>query len=182
MAKFSDERVRAIIAGPRAFRVYEFPGADGVHVAFRVLTEAEIDDARMGAQRELREYSKLRGWDPTAVFDFDPDLMQRMVERHIVFRATFDADTIEAGDPARFFEKPDQLRDLDSVTMTRLMELYTEHQEWASPLKQLEPGETEALLDQLGKSQTPELYLGAFAPSMLRRFVISLASRVRSAT
>jgi hypothetical protein len=182
MAKFSDARVREIIAGPRAFRTYDFPGAEGVRIAFRVLTELEIDETRMAAQHEVRAYAKARGWEPQVMVDIDPDLMQRTVERHVIFRAAYDADTIESADPARFFATPDDVKQLDSVTATKLGELYLEHQEWVSPLKQLSDEELKELIDKLGKARAPEHFLGVFAPSMLRRCVISLASRARSAT
>lgn len=180
MAKFSDERVRAIIAGPRAFRTYLFPGSDDLRIAMRVLTEAELDECRLAAQTELRDRAKSRGWDSSGVVDVDPELLSRMIERHIVFRATYDPDTIDGDDPVRFFSVPKDVTQLDSVTATKLSELYLEHQEWCSPLRQMSAEDVDALVDALGKAQMPEVFLGAFAPSMLRRFAISLASRLRA--
>lgn len=185
MAKFGDERVRAVIEGPRAFRAYPFPGDTGdepVRVAMRVLTESELDECRMAAQSELRDRAKTRGWAPESMIDVDPELMQRATERHIIFRATYDVDTIESKDPARFFATPAEVASLDSVTTTALAALYLEHQEWCSPLRQMSDEEIEELTAALGKSQMPEVFLGAFAPSTLRRFALSLACRLRSET
>lgn len=181
MAKFSDAQFHAIIAGKRHFNTYPFPGSD-LRVAVRVLTEAELDECRAAGQHEVRELAKKRGWKAADALDVDPELMHRAIERMIVFRAFFDVDTVGSDDPARFFQTPDEVRALDSVTMTMCGRLYLEHQEWCSPALHLSDSDVEELVTGLGKSQAPEVFLGVYAPSTLRRFVISLASRVRTST
>lgn len=183
MTRFNDDRIQKMIAGAAAADVYPFPGTEDdatpVRIAVRVLTEAEIDEVRLGAQRDLREAAKLRGWDASTLADIDPDLFHRLVERHTIFRAFLDADTVDDAEPARFFEKPADVEKLHSSTTTRLMGLYIEHQEQVSPLRELDAEGVRQLVEALGKAQRPEVFLGSFAPATLRRCVISMASLLR---
>ena len=84
-----DERVLEILRGTRSFREVEFPGREGVTVAVRCLSEAELDGARIAAQVVVRNVAQTRGWEPSSVVDVDPDLFQRMMEREIVQRAFY---------------------------------------------------------------------------------------------
>ena len=180
MAKFSDDRIRSIIEGPRAFRVYEFPGAEGVEVAVRCLTEAEVDSCRVAAQTHVREQAKKRGWKPEAMVEIDPHCFDRAIERAVVWRSMFDSETISGDDPGRFFDSPKDVATLDSVTLTTLSSLYIEHQEWVSPLALLPQEEVDELVESMGKGPAASVFLGRCAPSTLRHFVISLASALRS--
>lgn len=182
MAKFSDDRVRAILLGSRAPVVYRVPVGDAhIEVAIRVLSDADLDAARIAGQGELREWAKKRGWpDPSIVADIDPGLLARFIERQYLWRACLDPETVGNDEPARFFDSPADLQRLDSTVVTRLGELFLEHQEWANPAIGLSTDEVEELIDALGKSEAPAVFLGAYAPSTVRRFALSLVRRLRS--
>jgi hypothetical protein len=180
VAGFNDARISALLLGARALRSYPFPGHPDVTIAVRLLADTELDSCRVAAQKALRATAKERGWEPGAMADIDPDLQSRLLERHIVFRSMFDADTVEQENPVRFFETPDEVAKLDSATVTRLMHLYLEHQEWTNPLHELDDEELERFLDDLGKAPAPGVFLAQYAPNTLRRCVRSMASRLRA--
>ena len=184
MAKFTDDRVREIILGATAFRTISFPSHTGepseVQIAVRCLSEAEIDGCRIEAQRRMRDIAKRRGWDVSEACDVDPDLLQRFVEKSILARAFFDADTISNKTPDPFFASETEVDMLTSVQASSLMSAYVEHQEWTNPFRTLSPEAVEELADTLGKAPMPEGLLGLYAPDTLRALCISLASLVRS--
>lgn len=185
MAGFSDERIRAIIEGKKTPRAYPFPGtteADEVSIGIRTLTEHELDGCRSAAQRFVRATAKKRGWKVESYVEVDPAVLDRAVEHEVIWRATLDPETLEDKDPARFFESVDVVRKLDSVTTTMLASLYLEHQEWTNPLLTISQDAVEELVEQLGKVPAPQVFLHEFAPNTLRRFVISMASILRSET
>lgn len=141
-----------------------------------------MDGCRVAAQEAVRKMARKRGWKPEHYLEIDPHAFDRAIERQVTFRSTFDPETIEDSDPVRFFESPEDIQKLDTVTTTALVGLYLEHQEWVSPLALLEDEEVDELTAALGKEPEPEVYLARFAPSTLRRCVISLASRLRGST
>lgn len=185
MPKFSDEQVRAVIRGTATFRTIPFPLADGkpdetVRVAVRCLSEAELDGCRVEAQRRVRELGKLRGWDVRELCDVDPDLLQRFVERSILARAFFDADTIGTDKPQPFFSSESEVEQLGSIQATTLMRAYLEHQEWTNPFRSLTPDAAKELAETLGKAPKPEALLELYERDTLRSLCISLASALRS--
>ena len=185
MAGFSSERIRAIIDGKKAPRAYPFPGTtedDDVSIGVRSLTEHELGGCRGAAQRHVRETAKKRGWKPESYVELDPAVLDRAVEHEVIWRSTLDPETLDDAEPARFFESVDVVRNLDSVTTTMLSSLYLEHQEWTNPLLTISQDAVEELDEQLGKAPAPQVFLHEFAPSTLRRFVISLASILRCET
>ena len=106
MAKFQDEQLRAIIAGPRTHRKIPFPGGgeNGPMIAVRALTEGEGEQCKLEAQDKLRRFCKQRGWDPTTMVDMDPSVLLREQERQLILMAFYDPDTTEPGKrPERFF-------------------------------------------------------------------------------
>lgn len=179
MAGFNNDRISGILMGSRSMRIYPFPGHRDITIAVRLLSDGELDDVRAAAQAVVRDQAKKRGWKPEAMVEIDPDCHQRAIERHIVFRSMFDPETIQNDDPARFFETPEDVAKLDSSTVTMLMHLYLEHQEWVNPLEVLDQEQVDELIDALGKASAPEVFLAGFAPNTLRRFAISMASRLR---
>lgn len=183
--KFTDERLAAILRGRRAFRVIDFPGAPpeaGVKIAVRVLTEAELDSCRLQSQVKLRSFCETRKWDPTTVVDIDPGLVSRYSEREIVWSAFYDPETIDKEQPDRFFQTVRDVESLDATSLTRLHEAYNEHQEWAAPLHRMTEEEVQGMIEQLGNAQSAPAELHRCERSTLVRFVISLASRLRSST
>lgn len=185
MAGFTDERVNAILRGPRAFRVVTFPGTEGdgaVPIAVRLLTDREVDLARVQAQADLRALSATRQWDPVTWADIDPEHFDRLVSRQVVWAAYYDPATIAQPTPARFFPTPTDVGSLDATTVERLMRLYLEHQEFVAPLRKADEKEVTAILDALGKGLGSSALLDAFERSTLVRLCLSLASLLRSSS
>ena len=185
MSRFNEARVSAAILGSRAARTYTFPGTsidDAIEVAVRVIPDGEIDSCRVAAQVHVLKLAKTRGWKPDAMVNLDPALLDRELERQIVFRAFIDSETIGQPVPTRFFESVDEVRKLDSVLLTTLVSLYIEHQEWTSGITDVDGEEVERLVEALGKGLTPQVFLGRYAPNTLRSFVIFLAARLRGET
>lgn len=185
--KFTDKEAHTILRGTRAFVTYAWPGGSAedqkaLSVACRVLTEAEIDDARVEAQARVRDEAKRRGWDANSAVDMDPDLLQRAIDREVVFRAFYDPATTASEKPERFFPTPADVRSLDAVTLTRLASLYVEHQQTVSPLRHASDEEVTAIVEALGKAREPRAALAPYARSSLESLVLSMASRLRSTT
>ena len=182
MAKFTDAQVNAIIRGASAFRVIPFPGAPDVSVAVRCLTEMENDAARSEAHARVVKRCKPKGWDPVKYIDADPDAFQRLIERQVLWRAFFDADTIESANPEPFFPSDADVDSLTPAQVAGLTEAYLEHQDWTNPQRQLTEEEVAGLVADLGKASTAEVLLSSFAPNTLRACVISMACALRSGT
>lgn len=178
MAKFSDERVRAIISQVREFRVVEFPGHPDIKLAVRVLGDDEYDGCRIEAQRKLWKIGGERSWDPVKVSELDPYLFERFVEREVVLRAYFDHETTSGENPVPFFASESDLSKVGSVVVQDLMQMYLEHQEWVNPTISLSEEEAEELCDSLGKGQAFGAALVAIEPSSLRRLLITMAKRL----
>jgi hypothetical protein len=182
MSSFNDERVRAIVLGARAFRTIPFPAQanadNGIEVAVRCLSESELDACRIEAQRELRDRAKTRAWDPASTADVDPDLLTRLIERQVVWRAFYDTATIGSETPSPFFPTPRDVETLDSTTTTNLMHAYLEHQEWINPRAGLSDEEVDSLVDALGKAQSVPVLLARYERGTLLRFVTSMGRRL----
>lgn len=182
MARFSDQRVAAILAGKRDFGIYPFPGLEGVEVAIRVLTDYELDQCRLAAQKWVRDQCKRRGWKTEAAVEVDPQLLDRAIERELLWWACYDSETVSDDEPVRFFEKSLDVGKLDQTQIAALTSAYIERQQWTTPLLQADDEEVDELIEALGKAQVPEVFLGRYAPSTLSRLLITLASRLRSET
>jgi hypothetical protein len=180
---FEEARIRAIIEGPKRFRIIPFPGAEGVKVAVRCLTEAELDGCRIEAQLTIRKTCKPREWDPASYVNVDPEALDRLWQRQIVWRAFYDSDTVNdpAVKPVRFFPADADVGELDSVTVTRLMEAYAEHQQWVSPTVDLNQESIKALIEELKKTPKPEVLLSGFGLLALQNLCISLALQMPKA-
>lgn len=172
MATFTDERLRTILRGRRqVFRV-PFPGADGVEVGFRILTDADLDHCRLEAQRAAKKMG--------ADLDVDPELLDRLVERQIVWRACVDPDDPNTDTPAAFFPSAADVATLDSVVVRELGNAYMEVQEMVSPRLTLDEAGIKELVDALGKEPGATALLMRFAPPTLIGLVRSLAARLRT--
>lgn len=182
MSKFTDERVSAALRGTRNFRVIDWPGPGKVEtkVAVRLLSELELDEARLEAQMALRGNAKARGWDAESMASIEPELLQRLIERQIIWLAFYDADTVDRAGrtPERFFPTPRDVGTLDSVTVTRLFTAYCEHQTWCAPFRSMSDEEVTSFVEALGKGQTAQALLEGYERSTLARLCISMASRL----
>lgn len=180
MAAFTDARVAQILRGSRAHRVIPFPGHDELTVGVRLLSDGECDDCRIQALSELASVAKKRGWDPQFLAEADPEYLQRLIERQIVWRAFHDPDTVDLPEPKRFFPLFADVASLGSVEQARLFEAYLEHQRFVAPLRGLDEEEAEAVVEALGKGQSGPAFLGAFERSTLVHLLISLVRRLSS--
>lgn len=170
MAKWTDERVSAVIQGRLKLKVKHIPQLK-CDVAFRLLTEDELDGAKLEAQR----YAKRKGSNS----EIDPEFMERELERQLVWRSVFDADTINSEHPEPFFPSDADVRSLDSALVRALSTAYMECQEEANPALSLSKEQVDELVAQLGKEQAVDVFLNGCEHSTLRLFVRSMAQRLR---
>ena len=127
------ETVRAELAKRRAARVYPMPGAPAARIGIRLLTEAELEAARVQAQRNVR---KLAGADPVGFVDLDPGYLDRERMIQVLAVACTDPESTREAEPEvfdrhgprPFFPGADDLRELDTAIVERLFDLYLEHQ------------------------------------------------------
>ncbi len=178
MPRFSDDQIRAIITQPTELRIVTWPARPEIRIAVRCLDEVELDGCRIEAQRRIRDIASKRRWDVRETADIDPTLLERFVEREIVLRAFFDADTIDSSDPVPFFSSEIELARIGSVGVTDLITLYTEHQEWVNPGLFLGEEDEQKLVELLGKGPSAEVSLTGYELPTLRRLLISTAKRL----
>jgi uncharacterized protein YfdQ (DUF2303 family) len=180
MAKYSDAQIANVLLGRFAFRVVPFPGSPETLVAVRLLTESDVDKCRVMALADLQTIAKQRGVDLAAVTNSDPELQQRLIERHIVWLAFYDHETIEQKSPGRFFELPSEVASLDSTTASKLLELYIEHQILTTPFTTATTEEAvKEIVEALGKGQSAAASLVQYERNTLARLVHILASKLR---
>jgi len=176
-----DERVRAMLSGRRFVRVIPFPGSDDISVGLRVLTEREIDEARLDAISYVRGEADKRRIDPVQMLAIDSQLVDREAERAMLFRACIDPETASDADPKRFFDTQERLRQIDSVIVKSLFEAYLDHQDYVSPYRLLSDDEARELADAISKGQSATALLAQFDAPMLRRLLRSMAALLSSA-
>jgi hypothetical protein len=168
MATFADARVQEMLRGRKAVRVYSMPFAHEIEVGVRVLSDQEIDDCRLEAQR----YVEKRG----AKMDIDPDFLERETRRQIIWRAFVDAADRESA----FFASDAAVRELDAEMVRSLFDLYSEHQVFVSPFRHLDAAGVKELAEALGKEHDARAYLADCGSDTLRSLCLTLASAVRS--
>lgn len=167
MGKFSDESLRAALEGRKVLRKCEFPGMRGTYLGVRVLTDGELDKARLAAAEVVK--------NKHASMLIDPDFLDRVVQREIVSRAFFDIDKPDE----YFFSKQEDVAELDTLTVRSLYELYVMHQQELDPLAYCTDEQAEEIVEALGKSNAEREALTLYDARTLRSFVISLASKLR---
>ena len=169
--------------GKRNFRVVDFPmkDAEGIKVAIRCLTESESYACQVESHQQLRAMCVRRGWDIKDAIGADPSLSDRLVERQLVWRATFDPESIEKDEPEHFFPSYDDMEDIDPITIERLLELIDEHQQWVNPKREVSKEQLREMVDALGKPDGA-VALERYERSTLLNLCIALASDLRSMT
>jgi hypothetical protein len=183
VGNFSDERIRAMLRGRREVRVLPLPGMpedSDVTVGVRVLTEEEIDAARAEAVQYINTLAKRYRLDGRDMLTVDGELLDREIERQLVFRAFVDPDKGE-GDYEPFFKTPQGVRQLDTVLQRTLFHMYLDHQNFVSPLRGLADPEAEGLAEALGKGQSGRVALGLLDAPTLRTLVHTMAAQLHSA-
>jgi len=121
--------IDAAIKARRAPASYPFPGIDSATVLVRLLSDREIDLARIEAQR----YATRSKADLT----LDPEFLEREVQRQIVWRALLDPEAREGGHVPLFPSDAD-LRELPAAVIEALFRLYLEHQDRTCPMQRIE--------------------------------------------
>lgn len=166
---YSDARIREMIAGRKAPKAYEVPGLDGVRVAIQLLSDEDIDNCRIEAQR----YCARQKVD----VDIDPDFLERETRRQIIWRSMREVDHPERP----FFASDREVREVDAELLAMMFALYFEHQAWVSPMRALNREQVQELAEVLGKAprDTAPAILAGYDSSTLRDLCISLASALR---
>lgn len=180
MPKFGDKELAGVLRGAQTFGIYPWPGKPAVKVAIRVLTDGEVDDARLQAQVSLRDWAKSRGLDPVSIVDIDPEHFTRLQQREIVFFATYDPDTSSSPKPERFFLTPHEVRNLTTTEVGSLFDLYLQHQATTTPLREAGEEEVAELLEAMGKGRGVPANLAGFERSTLLRLLLSTVSKLRA--
>jgi hypothetical protein len=180
---FSDERITAMLLGRRAVRVMPMPGMDegsDVVIGVRILTDEEIDAARCESVQYVNAQAKRYRLDSRDMLSVDGELLDREIERQMVFRAFVDPDKTE-GDYKPFFVSPQAVRQVDSVLQRTLFHIYLDHQNYVSPLRALDDEQARELAETLGKGPNATVALGLCDAASLRSLVHTLAVQLGSA-
>lgn len=176
MARFSDEDIRKIIIGDRIVAPAQFPGRESVTVGVRGLSDDEIDACRVDAQCYVESICKRADMRYEVFVGVDPESYDRELQRQIITRAFVDIEAHERP----FFEAAVQVRRLGSVTIARLWEIYTGHQNAVNPRRMLSESQTKELVDALGKEPSGTVVLEDFERDTLCSLVRFLASELRT--
>lgn len=165
MAKsFDHDKLKAALAGRGACLRYPFPGAEGVEVGVRLLTDRELDGIRLRAV----EFAKTKKMD----LIFDPDFLERIIQRETIAAAFCDPDKPTDA----IFGSQEDVAKLDNLTVRTLFELYVAHGQAMDPFTFCSEENVQELLDALGKSGSSVARMSLFDGPTLRSFVISMAS------
>lgn len=187
MAQF-DDRISRLARGrlTPSRATFPFLGEDIV-VGVRLLRDRDVDACRVDAVVWVRSKARDLKMSPHDLLSIDASILDREIERRIIYRAFLDVETIEDGEPRPFFEAPQQVSSLDALTVETLHQLYLEHQNSMDPLHGLEDGEATRFVEALGKAfSDPEgpkvgLVLATYDAATLRRLLlISVALHAKS--
>ena len=180
----SSERIRAMLRGRREVRMVPLPGfgygEELLMVGIRVLTEEEVDAARAEATQYARNLASKYRIDAREMLSIDAEVLDREVQRQLVYRAFVDPDKGE-GDYKPFFKAPQAVRQLDSVMQQTLFNMYLDHQNYVNPLRGLEEDDVTALVEALKKTPETEALLGLYDARSLRTLSLTLVAELRTA-
>lgn len=167
--RWTDESVRVALAGRFKAQVYPFPGADGIQVGIKLLTDSELDSVRLQAA----QFAKARQAD----LAIDPEFLDRAIHRELISRAFVDSEHPDVP----FFPSQNDVALLDNLTVRSLYELYVTHQIALDPYAFCPPEEVEKLTEAMGKSESSVAgLLNLYDAPSLRSFVLSLVSMLRA--
>lgn len=179
MSTFDDQRVQEILKGRKAARVLPFPGEDSKTIGVRLLTDEEIDHARLDALVYIsRHMPAIPELSLERLLFADPELLDREVQRQVIHKAFVNPDQINDPAPDPFFLDPDDVRRLDSVMIETLHQVYLNHQEYANPLSDITEEQAEELVDALGKGPNAPDILSLLDARSLRILVRILGARL----
>ena len=186
-------RISAMLRGRRDIRTLELPGielndqgkpidgGDAVEVGVRILIEEEIDEARLEAVQYINARAKKLALDPHALLLIDGDLLDREITRQLIFRAFVETtEDTETKSRKPFFPSPTAVRQLDSVLVVTLFEVYLDQQNFVNPLRAIDDAEVGELVDALGKERGVDVILSQYDAPSLRSLLHFLASELRT--
>ncbi|GAG10967.1 unnamed protein product, partial [marine sediment metagenome] len=131
-----EDQIKAMLAGRRKVRALPFPDLKDVEFGVRILTEEELDDSRLEAQKYVEGRAATLGLELARMLLVDPELLDREIKRQIIFHATVNPSVSD--NPPPFFPEPGEIRKLDSVIVETLYQCYEDHQNFVDPLINLD--------------------------------------------
>jgi len=183
MSDFTDERVRALLKGRRAVRVYPLPSAaedSELTIGVRALTGEEIDEARTEAVQYTEALAKRRKIDPRELQWVDGDPHQAEVQRQIVYRACVEPELREGEKEYRpFFPSVAALRQSDDTFVQMLWHLYHGHQRFANPYAGVDE-DVAGIIDALKKTPERKAVLALYDAPTLLTLVATLVDQLAS--
>lgn len=170
-----------MLKGRRDVRVMPFPGVpedteDPPQMGVRCLIEDEVDDCRLQATQYLIGRAKAKKIDFALLMHADPEMLEREINRQLVFRAIVDPEKNDKNEHDPFFPSPQAVRQLDTVLVETLQECWLDQQDYVSPLKSTSESDFVELAEALGKGRGGEAILSELDAVTLRRLVRFLAS------
>lgn len=181
-AKSDDTRIREVLKGRRAVAAVPVPGMwsdPSAMVGVRVLSGEEVDECKLDGNQYVMAKAKARGIDPVLLMQLDSELLDEEQRRAITFRAFVRVTEIsgkweptrdDKGELVPFFGSPQAVRQLDTVLLSTLFQIYLEHQQTVNPLRSMgaDSDELRELADALKKEQgTADHTLGSRILSQL---------------
>lgn len=178
-------RVSAMLRGRRDIRVMPLPGIpedteDPPVVGVRILLDNEVDLCRMEATQYLTGKAKRMRIDYDVLMRSDPEMLDREITRQLIYRCIVSTATDESGEHPAFFPSPEAVRQLDTVMIETLFEVYLEQQNFVNPLRGLNDVEVSELADALGKEPGAAVILSQYDAPSLRSLVHFLAAELRT--
>lgn len=173
--KFDDTAVQAIIQGRRVIGRGFFPGQQDVEIGIRLVSESQVDQARLHAHLYLDKRCKKAELTLADYANIDPETLDRETQRQVLLRAIVDIESSNPEDPEQFFASIEQVRALDTVCFQQLWDAYADWQDTVNPRLKLSDKEVDELAAALKDTATATEVLAHIAPDTLRSLVRSLA-------
>lgn len=184
MADTSFLRISKMLEGRRAVRVMQFPSIDAdemvADIGVRILTEEDIDACHLEAIQYIRAKAKTLNLETADVMDVDPEILDRERIRGIVWKAFVQPAPDEHGKYTPFFPSMRAVRQLDTVIVKTLFDIYLDHQNYVSPLLCGNPDEIKELADALGKGLSSAVILSHYDAPTLRTLLHFMAAELRT--
>lgn len=171
------KEIRKLLAARRAPVATKLPSSD-IPCSMRLLSDREIDEAKIAAFKHLENKCKDEGVDVLRFLTADPEAYDRERARQVVFRSTLQAPKDEEDDePARFFSSAEAVRELDSVVIAALLNVYEDVQDVRTAHREIPEATIEAFLDTTKEDRTFPGSLSTLDARTLRALVRALVTR-----